>query len=152
MAFEMGEETRTVPTTWDVSTNKYKIDSRGLRILTEGMKEKKLRGIRCSECGTVYIPGPTYCRKCFVDIEEVVEVKDTGVVMSYAVDMADIRGNPLDQVRISAMIKLDGCDTWFTGTIENIDWRDMKIGMRVKCIWVDEPQGKLSDIDHFEPV
>ncbi len=152
MAFQMGEETRTFPITWDVSANKYKIESRGLRILTEGMKDKKIRGIRCHECDTVYIPGPFYCRKCHIEIDEVVEVKDTGTVMSFAVDMADIRGNPLPEKRISAMIKLDDCDAWFIGTVENMDWKDAKVGMRVKSIWVDEPQGKFSDIDHFEPI
>ncbi|MBU4273841.1 MAG: hypothetical protein KJ907_02085 [Actinobacteria bacterium] len=49
------------------------------------------------------------------------------------------------------MIKLDGADTWIVGTITDIDWEDVEVGMKVKSVWVDEPAGKLNDIDHFEP-
>jgi hypothetical protein len=152
MTFEMGPETRQVEAMWDVSTYNYRMDGTGIRLLTEGMKEKKLRGIRCGECGMVYMPGPSYCRKCFVDIDEVVEVKDTGTVMSYCVTMADVRGNPIEEFRISAMIQFDGADTWFVGTVTGVEWQDFKVGMRVKAVWVDEPAGSLSDIDRFEVI
>jgi uncharacterized OB-fold protein len=66
--------------------------------------------------------------------------------------MADMRGNPVDTERVSAQIKLEGADTWLGGTIEGIDWHDVKIGMKVKAVWADNPEGKLSDIDHFEPI
>jgi len=152
VAFEMGPETRQVQGTWDVTTYKYKIEGKGMKLLCDAMKEKKIRGIRCNECGTVYVPGPTFCRKCHIDIDEVLEVKDTGEVGTFAVLMADMRGNPVDTERVSAQIKLDGADTWLGGTIEGIDWHDVKIGMKVKAVWADNPEGKLSDIDHFEPL
>jgi uncharacterized OB-fold protein len=152
MTFEMGEETRIVQGMWDISTYQYMIDGGGMKLLVDSMKEKKIRGIKCHQCGTVYVPGPTFCRKCYIDIDEVAEVQDTGVVMSYAVEMADVRGNPVDDYRLTAMIKLDGADTWIIGTITGIDWQDAKIGMRVKTIWVDEPVGSLSDIDRFEAI
>jgi hypothetical protein len=153
MAFEMGEETRQVQGTWDVSTYNYKVNASGMRLLVDSMKEKKIRGVRCGECGTVYVPAPTYCRKCFIDIDEIVEIAETGVVMSYAVEMSDVRGNPLDDWRLTAMIKLDGADTWIIGTISNLDdWKDAKIGMKVKAIWVDNPAGSLADIDRFEAI
>lgn len=152
MAFEMGEETRQVQQTWDVSANKYKIEGRGLKILADGMKDKKILGIRCPECETVYVPGPLYCRKCYIEIDDVVEVKDTGEIVTYAVEMANIQGEPLDEKRVSAMIKLDGSDTYLNATIKNIDWEDVEVGMKVKAVWVDEPQGNLGDIDRFEPL
>lgn len=152
MTFEMGEETRIVQGMWDISTYQYMIDGRGMKLLVDSMKEKKIRGIKCSNCGTVYVPGPTFCRKCYIDCDEVVEVQDTGEVMSYAVEMADVRGNPVEDYKLTAMIKLDGADTWIIGTITGIDWKDARIGMRVKTIWVDEPVGSLSDIDRFEAI
>lgn len=152
MAFEMGPETRQVQATWDVSTNKYKLDGRGMKLLTDSMKEKKIRGFKCSECGTVYVPGPTFCRKCYIDIDEVVEVRDAGTIISYAVELTDVRGNPLDHWRVSAMIKLDGADSFIGGTIEVADWHDVHIDQKVKAVWVDSPAGSLSDIDHFEPL
>jgi len=152
MTFEMGEETRIVQGMWDISTYQYMIDGRGMKLLVDSMKEKKIRGIKCSNCGTVYVHGPTFCRKCYIDCDEVVEVQDTGEVMSFAVEMADVRGNPVEDYKLTAMIKLDGADTWIIGTITGIDWKDARIGMRVKTIWVDEPVGSLSDIDRFEAI
>ncbi len=152
MAFQMGEETRQVQATWDVTTYNYKVDGRGIKLLADGMKDKKILGIRCHNCGTVYVPGPPFCRKCYIPIDEIAEVKDSGEVVSFAVEMADVRGNPLDEVRVSGMIKLDGSDTFINGRIQVDDWHDVHIGMRVKAVWVPEPQGNLSDIDHFEPI
>ncbi len=152
MAFEMGPETRQVQGTWDTSTYKYRMEGGGVRLLTEAMKEKKIKGIRCNECGTVYVPGPTYCRKCFIDIDEVVEVKDTGTVMSYCVELADVRGNPREEPLISAMIQLDGADSWFVGGVKGIEPEDFKVGMRVKAVWAESPVGSLSDIDYFEVI
>ncbi|PKQ28352.1 MAG: hypothetical protein CVT63_03310 [Candidatus Anoxymicrobium japonicum] len=152
MTFEMGEETRQVQGMWDISTYNYLINGAGLRLLVDSMKEKKIRGIKCPQCQAVYVPGPTFCRKCYIDIDEVVEVADTGVVMAYTVEMSDVRGNPLDNPRLSAMIKLDGADTWIIGTIAGFDWKDAKVGMKVKTIWVNEPVGSLADIDRFEVI
>lgn len=152
MAFEMGPETREVQGTWDVSTYTYQMDGRGIKVLADGMKEKKIRGIKCEECGTVYVPGPTYCRKCFIDIDEVVDCSDEGVIMSFCAEMADIRGNPVDEPQVPAMIKFDGADTWFIGTVHNVDWKTVKIGQKVKAVWKDEPEGNLSDILRFERV
>ena len=151
MAFEMGPETRQLQATWDVSTNNYKLDGRGMKILTDGMKEKKIRGIKCQQCGTVYVPGPTFCRKCYIDIDEIVEVENTGTIMSYAVEMTDVRGNPMEHWRVSAQIKMDGADSFIGGTIEVPDWHDVGIGQKVKAVWIENPEGKLNDIDHFEP-
>lgn len=151
MAWEMGEETREVPGSWDVSSYRYKIEDSGLRLLCDAMKEKKFRGIRCHECGTVYVPGPTYCRKCFVEINEIVDVGDAGEIMSYAVEYSDVRGNPLDNERVSAMIQLDGSDSWFVGIIEDVEPDDVHVGMRVKAEWIHEPQGNFGDIARFVP-
>lgn len=149
MAFEMGPETRQVHATWDTSTNNYRVEGRGMKILAEAMKDKKLKGIKCSQCGTVYMPGPSYCRKCFIDIDEIVDVKDTGVVKSFTVEMADVRGNPIDNVRVSAMIQFDGADTWIVGAVEGIDWKDAKVGMKVQAIWKEKTEGNFGDIEKF---
>ncbi|MBU1671223.1 MAG: OB-fold domain-containing protein [Actinobacteria bacterium] len=152
MAYNKDLETREVQATWDVTTYQYKLDGRGAKVLADGMKEKTIRGIKCPQCGRVYVPGPTYCRVCYIDIDDVVDCSDEGVVMSYCIEMADVRGNPMDEHRVSAMIKFDGADTWFIGTVHGIDPMDVKIGMKVKAIWKDVTEGNLGDIQRFEPV
>lgn len=152
MAYNKDLETREVQATWDVTSYKYRLDGRGVKVLADGMKEKTIRGIKCPQCGRVYVPGPTYCRVCYIDIDDVVDCSDEGVIMSYCIEMADVRGNPMEEHRVSAMIKFDGADTWFIGTVHGIDPMDVKIGMKVKAIWKDVTEGNLGDIQRFEPV
>ena len=146
------EETRQTKGSWDLLAYQWKIESGGLQLLKEGLKDKKIRGTKCHKCGKVFVPGTDYCRLCFIDIDEIVEVKDTGVLTTYTVGLNDIRGNPLEQITISCTVMLDGCDTHINCRLEGIDWQDCKVGMPVKAVWVDEPKGELRDIDHFEPL
>ena len=38
MTFEMGEETREVQGTWDISTYNYLVDGAGIKLLVDSMK------------------------------------------------------------------------------------------------------------------
>jgi len=146
------EETRQTKGSWDLITYDWNIETGGLHLLARGLKEKKILGTKCHECGMVYVPGTDYCRKCFIDIDEIVEVKDTGVLTTYTVGLNDVRGNPLEKITISCTVQLEGCDTHISARLEGIDWKEAKVGMPVKAVWVDEPKGELRDIDHFEPM
>jgi uncharacterized OB-fold protein len=145
------EETREVQGTWDVSTYKFRIEGTGLRRMLSGMKDARLMGIKCSRCGTVYLPGSFYCRKCHLEIDQAVEVSDHGEVMSYTIGYADVRGNPLEEPRIAVMVKFDGCDAWIMGVMEGIKPEDMRVGMRAKVNWAAERTGSLQDMEHFIP-
>jgi len=144
-------ETRIIESNWDISTYKFKIEADALNLLMKGFKEKKILGRKCQSCGTVYVPGPTYCRKCLKEIDAIVEVKDTGTLGTFTVNLADIRGNPLDKPNIVAYAKLDGSDTWLMSRLEGwSDWKTVHSGMRVKIIWKDKTEGVLADILHFQ--
>jgi uncharacterized OB-fold protein len=142
-----------VQATWDLTKYTWKIQGLGLQTLLEGFKRAVFQGIRCPDCGTVYVPGPSYCRKCLIDIDEVVEVSDEGTVETFAVELADVRGNPVETPNISAMIKLDGADTWLIAVIREVaDWHDVHVGMRVKAVWKSERAGSLADYEYFKPI
>ena len=85
------KETRQVRGTWDLTAYQWKIESGGFDLLLKGYKDKKILGVKCHKCATVYVPGVDYCRKCFIDIDEIVEVSDHGKVATYTVNIADIR-------------------------------------------------------------
>ncbi|MEW6203599.1 MAG: Zn-ribbon domain-containing OB-fold protein [bacterium] len=146
------EETRQVKGAWDLTTYKWKIDGGGMELLCRGFKDKKVFGVKCRQCGTVYVPGVDYCRKCFIDVSEVVEVSDKGKVTTYTVNLADIRGNPLDVITIPCTVQLDGADSVIMGTIEGIEWEKVYVGMPVRIVWKEETKGALADIDHFEAI
>lgn len=145
------EETKIVHGAWELSTFRFNVEGEGLRLMLENMKDAKLVGKKCNRCGTVYIPAPFYCRKCHVPIGDPVEVGDHGTIMTYTVGYADVRGNPLDEPRISAMVKLDGGDSWIMGVVEDCKPEDVSVGMRVKVKWSEERTGNLQDMRAFVP-
>ena len=148
---ETKQETRVVRDTWDLTTYKWRLETDGLKLMTDGFKDRKVLGRRCPQCGTVYLPGNGFCRKCYIDIDEVVEISDVGSLVTYTATLTDIRGNPLEEPRAAGVLKLDGCDSWLMGRIEGIDWKDLKVGMKLKIVWKDETAGAIADIDHFAP-
>ncbi len=151
MKVEELKETKEIYFYWDLSAMKWKIEADGLVLLMEGFKEKKVLGRQCHKCGTVYVPGPTYCRKCHIDIYRIVEVKNEGTIGAFTVNLADIRGNPLEEISIVVCVKLDGSDSWLMGRLEGWkDWKKIKSGMRVKVEWSDKPKGTLSDLLNFK--
>jgi uncharacterized OB-fold protein len=149
---EEKKDFRVVPGAWELSGFNFRVEGRGMRLMMQGMKEGKFTGIRCGQCGTVYLPGPFYCRKCLVEIDEPVDITDRGTIKSFTATMSDIRGNPLEEPQIALMVQLDGCDSWIMGVLRDADWREVKIGQRVKVKWkpAEERNGSLQDMDCFE--
>ncbi len=145
------EETKVVNGAWELSTFRFRVEGRGLKTMLKNMKEKKLVGLKCPQCGTVYLPGPYCCRKCFIPIDEEVEVGDRGQVMSYTIGYADVRGNPLEEPRIAPVVKMDGCDSWIMGVLEGVKPEDVRVGMRVRVKWAEERTGSLQDMRYFMP-
>ncbi len=145
------EETKVVTGAWELSTYKFNVEGRGLQLMLKHMKDRKLMGIKCHQCGTVYLPGPFYCRKCHIKIDEPAEVSDHGQVMTFTIGYADVRGNPLDEPRVSLMVKLDGSDTWIMGAGEDMKPEDVHIGMRVRIKWAENRVGNLQDMESFIP-
>jgi uncharacterized OB-fold protein len=147
----MMEETRIVQGKWELSTFKFRLEGDGIQLMLDSMKDAKLKGLKCHECGTIYCPAPFYCRKCHVLIHDEVEVSDHGEIMTYTVGYADVRGEPLAEPQVSAMVKLDGCDSWFMGVVHEVDPEDVHVGMRVKLKWNEERVGSLQDMEAFVP-
>ena len=117
------KETRVINSTLDMNLLKWRIEADGLALLIQGYKDKKVLGRKCHQCGTVYVPGLSFCRKCFIDIQEVVEISKKGKIASFAVNLADIRGNPLDKPIVAVDVKLEGSDSWMSGKLEIEDWK-----------------------------
>lgn len=148
---EEKKETRVVKDYWDLSVYSWTVEADGLKLFTDGLKERKILGRRCPKCKTVYVPGPTFCRKCLMDISEVVEVGQKGKIVTYTVNLADIRGNPVESPTISAVVKLNGSDSWHMGTLSGIDWKQVRVGMDVKIVLNEETHGALADIAGLVP-
>jgi hypothetical protein len=131
-----------VPYTWWVGDT-------GSRFLVSLRDDRKIIGSRCKACGTVYVPARKNCGRCFVDMDEWVDVASEGFIEAYTIVHYD---NPIQPVKppfAYVLIKLDGADVGFLHLIKK-DLDKIKNGLRVKAIFKAERVGHILDIDAFE--
>ncbi len=115
-------------------------------------KEKKILGMRCPSCKTVYMPPRATCGPCFKEMDDWVELKDEGEVTNYTIVHYEESIQPVKAPLAYALIKLDGADTPFIHILGEVDLSKIKIGMRVKAVFAEESPGNILDIKHFKPI
>ena len=121
------------------------------RFLTEIRDNQKLVGIRCPECNLVYVPTRSVCLKCFGNLTEFVEVGQTGTLTTYSIVYRSEPYYPVDPPFVYGIIKLDGADTGLVHFISEVDFQDIRVGMRVKAVYKKERVGSILDIKYFKP-
>ena len=114
--------------------------------------EKKMMGTECRACGKVFIPPRKSCPQCFGADTRWVEVSDEGTLMSYTVARRQLAALPKPVPVYFGLVKLDGADTGLLHFIENVDDREIRIGMRMKIKFSHQRKGTLNDIEGFVPV
>ncbi len=126
----------------------------------EALKEKKILGSKCPQCGRVLVPARKFCSRCFVDASELVEVRDEGVLQTFTLVYYEFVNQPRKPPYGVGTIKLDGADTGFIHFIDGIDFSDPKKAAaqlvpgktRLKAVWRDKREGTIFDIDYFKPI
>lgn len=115
--------------------------------------ERRLLGLRCPVCRRVYLPPRPVCGNCHAELSEWAEVQDTGTVRAFTVVHTPIidpaTGQPRPVPYGMALIQLDGADTTLNHYLAENDAAKLRIGMRVRAVWLEARTGALSDIVHF---
>ena len=88
-----------------------------------------------------------------ITAEEEVELVDKGSVESFTNVHIPIPGNPIVPRYECAMIRLEGANISFLHLIQEIDLKDIRIGMRVEAVWKDKSEWDttLENIKWFKP-
>jgi len=125
----------------------------------EGFKDEKIWGSKCPKCGRVLVPIRAFCPRCFVDIDDCLEVSSEGKIVAWVYVNYKYFGMPTKPPFISSIIHLDGVDSNFLHLIGGFDLSDLEtvrqtvqVGTRVKAVWKKEKAGNIRDIEYFEPV
>jgi uncharacterized OB-fold protein len=123
--------------------------------LFDGVRtDRRLRGVRCSDCRRVLLPPRPRCDVCFAPTAEWVDVAATGVIQACSVVHIEFIGQRLTPPYIYAEIVLDGSSTRLIhmvgGEAADADKQAVSPGDRVRAVWSDRRTGSLADIDHFE--
>ena len=135
------------PITLDYSYTPGVNASRFLRSVEQG----RILGQRCPRCKKVYMPPRGACSMCGVATDEEVELSGKGTVTTFCVTRVPSPG--LVPPYVSAWILLDGADITSMFLIQECDPDDVRLGMRVEAVWVDEDKREpnLGAIKYFRP-
>jgi uncharacterized OB-fold protein len=112
---------------------------------------QKILGTRCGGCGRVYVPARSTCPKCFENLEEWVEVSDEGTLETYTIVYEPEPVHITDAPFAFGIIKLDGANTGIVHTLGEIDFENIRIGMRMRAVFNEVRQGDIRDIKYFKP-
>ncbi|MHB8781702.1 MAG: Zn-ribbon domain-containing OB-fold protein, partial [Candidatus Geothermincolia bacterium] len=131
----------------------YAAGSYGSVFINELRDNKKLMGIKCPNCGKVYVPPRRVCPPCFTEMTELVEVSSEGELYSFTVVsfgfLDPSTGREKAVPYTYAVFKLDGADNTFLHFLDETDHAKIKLGSRVKAVFEEERAGGLLDIKHF---
>ncbi len=114
--------------------------------------QQKVMGIKCPNCGTVYVPARTTCDKCFVNMSDFVEVSNEGTLTTFSVINTAQDYYPAKTPFVYGIVKLDGADTGLVHLIGEVDPEKVKTGMRVKAVFNENRTAHINDIKYFKPV
>lgn len=128
----------------------------GSRFFQEIREHRRFIGIRCPKCGLVRVPPRKICGPCFVELDELVELSDSGVITAFSVvnypfiDPATGEHRPVPYTY--GYIRLDGADNIFSHLINETDVSRLAVGAKVRAVFRDpeEMQGNIKDIKYFE--
>ncbi len=118
-----------------------------------GILERRLVGQRAGETGKVYVPprgsDPTSGRPT----DEEVPLADRGVVTTFCVVNIPFAGQAVECPYVCALVLLDGADIAFQHLLQEVDPAEVRSGMRVEAVWVDDADlsPTMESIRYFRP-
>jgi hypothetical protein len=125
----------------------------------DGLKEEKIRGTKCAQCGKIFVPARAFCPECFMDMTEWVEVGQEGKIITWTLVNTKYYGQVKEPPYIAATIQLAGTDCGFHHFIGGIELSDikkvrqaLKAGAKVKAVWRSEKKADIDDIEYFAPI
>ena len=101
---------------------------------SEGLKQNKLLGLKCQDCGTVTVPPKMVCHKCASPNMEVVELKGTGKIQTYTTCNVAPEGREDEVPYVILLVELDE-GPWIMGNLTGTDPNTVTmevIGKKVK--------------------
>lgn len=138
-----------VPTTISIQHSASAPESRYLRALQQGT----LLGARSGADGKVYFPAREADPATGKQLDQFVELPDTGTVTTFAIINIPFAGQKIKPPYVAAYILLDGADIPFLHLVTDIDAADVRMGMRVQAVWNPREEWGLGidNISHFRP-
>jgi len=105
---------------------------------SEALKENKLLGLKCQECGTITVPPKMTCQKCTSPDMEIVELKGEGKIRTFTTVNVAPEGREDEVPYAILLVELDE-GPWIMGNLDiepekatmEIVGRKVKMGHKV---------------------
>jgi len=126
-----------------------------LQRFLDGLKEKKILGVRCKKCRRVLIPPREVCGRCYTVLNDWVEVKQEGVLEGFTIGHVKIESGEIKDAGepyIIGMIRLKNASSGITAIVKGVSPEKLKEGLKVRPVFKETTEGNYSDLSHFEVV
>ena len=146
------------PSVWpgEIPIQSFYTAGSGGQIFFKALKQHgKLMGTSCAPCAQVYLPARSFCERCFSALSEQVEVKRTGLLVSYTICHFDRDRQPLNPPLALGLAQLEGATTLMLHHLLDVTSPDeIKIGGKVETIIKPRTKrvGSILDIEGFRIV
>lgn len=114
-----------------------------------GLREGIVLGIRTRD-GRVMCPPVEYDPVTGDELDELVELGETGTVTTWSWEPEPRPNQPLDRPFAWALVRLDGADTGLLHAVDAGTPDRLATGARVRIRWAAEREGAITDIACFE--
>jgi hypothetical protein len=133
-------------------TSRYTYGLAGERFFRAFKDEGRIYGTRCPKCERTYVPAVTFCERCLSELTEWVDVGLTGEVFTFTLLYQELDGSLRTEPEIIAFIRI--ADGGLVHRLGKISPDEVEIGKAVEAVFkpVQERQGSILDILHFQPV
>lgn len=119
-----------------------------------GLAEKRILGERCPVTGDVYVPPRGVSPVSGLPTTEQVEVGPKATITSFCVVHIGFGVNAPPTPFVSALFLPDGAAVSLYGTVGEVPYDQVRIGMRVEPVWVDDDQltTSMENIRYWRPI
>jgi len=131
---------------------KYSVGALASKFFIEIRDHKIISGSKCTKCNLVFVPPRSVCKKCFGKIEDLVELSGKGTLVTYTVARYDSAVQAVKPPYAIGVIKLDGADTAITHFIGEVDFKELKAGIKMEPVFNETRNANILDIKYFKPV
>lgn len=121
---------------------------------TEALKQDRLLGLKCQQCGTITVPPKIVCSKCDNTGLEVVELSGRGTIQTFTTIFVPPEGREAEAPYIVVLVELEE-GPWLMGNLGGVDPTKVTmdiIGKKVRLGHAVSPGDKFSAGELVRPL
>ena|SRR3989338_8152873 len=128
----------------------------GIGKYLQGLKEGIIWGTYFPESDRTVVPPRVFCEKTLSPKVEWKKLKDTGTVNTFSICYVSWDAKRVTTPYLPAVIEIDGATPGhgILHLLDEVDPKEIKIGMKVKAVWKrpEERTGSITDILYWKPL